>query len=343
VWAIAVFALLVLRLDGKTKFSYLSIGMILSLILSFIIGFTSFGLSYALISQLSQSIIVLGVLIFFSNSFDRKYFENSTNIAVKVVLVYAVYQLFARIYTLPFAFLPVTNDMLTLIEEASGYQRGFRLSGTSRIMEARVSSFFVEPGHLGFFGAFVFFSSKMRSTRKLAFLLILLSQSLGAYVITLIVFLLYHLSWRNALVYISVLCAGIIFLLHTETNYYFLSRLKLYLYGGWEVIKVQARFSDLQLIWSTWKSNFLLGTGLATIKSILPDATFSIHYLVILFERGVLGLFIYIIAFFSKKKTTLWFFIFTALFWKPYIFYIPLFFALAIIDNENTVYSRSRT
>jgi hypothetical protein len=342
VWSLLVLVLLIFKMNRNLAISYLALGMSISLIFSFFIGLINIGLSYSLISQLVQSILVLSILLFFSGKFDRISFEKASNAAVNLVLIYGVYQFFARIFSLPLAFLPVTNSMIALIDEASGFQRGYRLYGGSRIMEARVSSFFVEPGHLGFYGAFVFFSSRIRSTKNKAAFLILLSQSLGAYVVTLLVLLFQRLDLRNILLFLLVLLLGVFILLRVETNYYFVSRLRLYLDGGWEVIKLQARFADLPLIVKLWKTNPLFGTGLGTIKSVLPDATFSIHYLVILFERGIIGFCIYFSAFFVSKKSSLWLFILLALFWKPYIFYVPLFFTLGILGYENTLRGRQR-
>ena len=306
-------------------------------------GLLHLGMSYSLITQLVQSILIISIVIFFAENFNRESYEKSTDLFTKIVLIYAIYQFFARIFSLPFAFLPVTNPMISLIDEAEGFQRGYRLHASSRIFEARVSSFFVEPGHLGFYGAFVYFSSRIRRTRRNGLLLLLLSQSLGAYVVTILVLLLRRLTLRRITGSITIMMLCVLVIQHVETSYYFLSRLNLYLDGGWEAMKLQARFASLPQIWEVVKSNIFLGTGLAAIKSILPDETFSVHYLVIIFERGILGFCIYFGPFFlARKRSPLWLFTIIALLWKPYVFYAPLFLILGIIENESNLYSRKR-
>lgn len=100
-----------------------------------------------------------------------------------VVTVYGVYQVFARMYGLPLAFLPVTNLQQ---ETSDGLQRGAAFgSGLFR----RASSVFVEPTDFGLFGSWLFCFGLGGSTLAQGFwplaislTILLASQSLGAFI-----------------------------------------------------------------------------------------------------------------------------------------------------------------
>ncbi len=215
------------------------------------------------------------------------------------VVAYGGYQMFARTFHLPFAFLPVTNKQEYAVD---GLQRGWEKSDFTR-----ASSLFVEPAAFGYFCLWLVvigLSLEKSRLRNVALLLalggILFSQSLSAVLglgILLLVYVCSHpinVRLIRQLITVAVVVAlgfALIPLLVPDALSLFSERIQQAL--TLDERADSGRVDHLPACWEIYKRAPVWGHGISSLAAADADGSgsdvTSVTYALLLMERGAIG------------------------------------------------------
>ena len=233
--------------------------------------------------------------------------ENSIIIMGVPIVVYACYQMLARVAHLPGAFLPVTNKQYYV---EGGLQRDWNKADVTRS-----SSIFSEPSELGFYCLWLFvigLSTKNKKLRIISLLLgsvgVLVSQSLSAVLGVVAIFVGYFVIQgisRQLIRHVflmAVMFTAVVLALNTIAPEAF---------GRFSERIVEAVFLDeradsgrvdhLPACFELIKASPVWGYGissLAAADSNGSDVT-TVNYVMVLMERGIVGAVLFFIPWFS--------------------------------------------
>jgi len=258
-----------------------------------------------------QSLLAIGVMLnVASMDWERQLSRmrwTMLTVAASIV-VFGCYQLIARNFDLPFAFLPITNQQLLSDE---GLQRGYGTVFLGAGSFTRVSSFFPEPSDLGRFMLWVFvigFASA-RQFDKLVFMGlgmvgIILSQSMGAMLGFAVFLPLAMLVKRDArgglqaLLVVIVATISLVIIFPTNASL-LLERAVTILTERENYLMETQRFAYIGEGLRVFLERPLVGHGIGSLRSVVsPDAVISSTFLLNLIERGLAGSFLYYAPFF---------------------------------------------
>ncbi|HSM03749.1 MAG TPA: hypothetical protein VK858_03980, partial [Longimicrobiales bacterium] len=259
---------------------------------------------------LGQGVLALGFLILGARAGppSRETVKRLIVPAAVLVMALAAYQVPARAFDLPGAWLPITNAQISGDE---GFQRGF-----TRAMEGdtftRASSFFPEPSDLGRFSAWLGLLGLLGPTRKsaagavligLGVLGVVLSQSvgglvaLGAGVGLAALFGSRRVSFGGGLIRVIgvllVLGTAVLVAAQFELLTPLVERLAGIASGDTDLARTQ-RFADLAVVTVAAMEYPLLGLGLGAVGDLPGSPLVSIGYLVLILERGLIGTLLFV-------------------------------------------------
>jgi len=290
------------RCDGLA----LSTFIIITLITSSLLLATSVSLlsSSNLKTTLTHTIQnVLGIIVLWGSArIDYRthlaWFRNCFLFFASIVLLFGIYQLLARAYDLPLAFLPVTNLQIGADE---GKQRGYSNPYMGSGPFTRGSSFFPEPSDFGYFMLWAFsLGHALRKGRARNIMVslgvtgILASQSFGALIGLIFLVLLLPIFGRSPgfVLKVAVLFGTIWWIVNAVTPQVtntFLTRAENISYGGLGYLEATGRFADF---WDNLRvvgERPLLGHGIASYKQVAGMNILSSAYMLLLMERGMVG------------------------------------------------------
>ncbi len=215
-----------------------------------------------------------------------------------ITLAYAIYQYVARMHSLPFAFLPVTNLQISTDQ---GLQRGASLGLVATGGFARVSSFFAEPSDLGRFMLWCVAvgCGWIRDWIGLALIGvgiagILVSQSMGGIVglcLLLPTLLFLKRDFQSSLLIFllgSMLLPSFVYVFPDAFNTVF-TRAELIATERESRLLKRARFAYLEENTEIFLEAPLLGHGLASIRTVAEDNVVGNAFMLLLIERGIVG------------------------------------------------------
>lgn len=295
--------------------------LVVSLITPIILNVSAIDLST--FTHLIQSIVCLVVFFIFSTiKLSNRVVDNLVNIIVISVFlccIYGVYQFFARLNSLPFDYLPMTNLQISADE---GMQRGYSNRYLHGIIFTRVSSFFSEPSEFGRFllltFPFVFYCYKGNNKIKLLVLSLvavslLLTQSLASMLIALIALTIYFLKNGRRHVTVFIVIFPLIILISWLLVYFNIVQLgsldrfeKIYELG-WKYLDSTARFKDTFTVLEIASDNLISGLGIGRISDVVSNYVVANLILLLLIERGLvctlLFLSVYLSPLFFERKS----------------------------------------
>jgi hypothetical protein len=219
-------------------------------------------------------------------------------LAIPLVL-YGIYQLFARLLGLPYGWLPVTNLQQY---EASGFQRNY-LDET----HIRASSVFVEGSDFAYFGLWIIAFGLSASSVKgrwlgtvLGFSIVGLSQSLGGLLgagLMLIVLTVVTRRWGPfirvvAICFSLLILGGPFFPQQTEK---FLARVEAAF--SLDEAADSDRVAKLPANLETWSRAPIFGHGIGSWRSAEATQGISSGWMMLLIERGIVGSSLYLVPF----------------------------------------------
>ena len=305
-------------LCSRCLFSACSLSLFMSGFLAWTVAFLSYAELEKTFTHLIQYSLALGVMVGAQSLDWRRLFPRFRKYLLwiaAIVLAYGCYQYVARQQGLPFAFLPVTNQQLSLKEEQGGLQRGAKLAMTDRVERARVSSFFIEPGHMATFMLWVFAVGYgcMKSRTGTLLMLVgsmgaLLSQSMFAPIGLLvlpIVMTILRIDFRRIdlrrgakLLFLAAVVVVTLFAFFAPVFDTLGSRARL-------IVTEREQYLVQRQRWASVEDNFrifleapFLGHGMASIKKVAPENVMGSAIPAHLIEHGLIGTFLYFAPFF---------------------------------------------
>ena len=289
-----------------------------------------------------QMFLSLIIFLFFA-SFDSKnidFFRSFiTNFGV-VIAIFAIYQVFARPYGLPFDYLEITNQQIGSIE---GFQRTVEYGGGGNFEFLRVSSTFAEPGDFAKFMLICMSINFLRGTGFRIFLTqifstvgVIISQSIGGYfIVSALYALFFGLKRIVFFMFLLFLFFGLASLL-AEGLLVFISRFDSIFTGS--VFSASYRFIYISEALNRLESYAIFGAGIGNADLIFNQIIISSFWLNFAGEYGLFGItyFLVILGLMAVKANNsgenwlqVWLFVeFIALFWKPGLLYSSTLFAL---------------
>lgn len=348
--ALHVFVLLTLvslrRIDRTVFIACL--GIIASFLFASVVGIFFYTTITKFLTHGLQTLFCVLTIIFFTRyDLSNAVAQKLLCITVLIVLAYLVYQLAGRFQGWDYTFLKIRNLQLSSDGNSSGFQRGYHLLGT-RILELRPNSFFIEPGTLGYFCAGMALLIIKPTYKIVALIGLLFSMSLGAYFIysfTLLCKLL--IEKRFFRLSVIILISIILFAaLHNFSDMFRLNIseriLRVFWDGGFSGEK---RFRHIEVFYDFFTNSPVYGYGLYGEKIVLGDTALSMVYQMLLVERGIIGLVLYMspivfLGFYqtSKYQKVIAIFYFTSLLWKPYKFFLPGFMFVGYMLSKRKRY-----
>lgn len=287
------------------------------------------------ITHFIQSIICLLTFTVFSSLDPRFFFPVFSKYSyyfLSLVLIYGIYQFFARVYNLPFDFLSITNLQ---ISDDLGFQRGFNKSQSINQTFVRVSSFFSEPSDYGRFLLLVYpwtlYYKRSLIVLLLVIINVLLTQSLATISIGIFALLFWYLlNYDTSKILKRIIYALLAFLflipvinLNSENDtFQSLFRIFKIYEDGWLYLNDTQRFSDTSKIFQFILDKPLFGYGLGSIVGFVENHVVSNLFFLILMERGFLGLILFL-SFISYPIFTLK---------NKHYYYAPLIYYLVIVQ-----------
>lgn len=353
---------------GYKKFPLASPGFLSIILLSFLGAFTATIWSN-LDSSTATSILQMSfsvILFLFFSTFDRdkvRYLRICIGVVALVVVGYAIYQLIARPFGLPFGYLEITNQQYG---SADGLQRTAAHGGSGSFEFLRVSSFFAEPGDLAKFLLIAMIVSYNRFSRGSYQLLTILifgatifaSQSLGG-IFILICILPFLVKAKNIASIILFGSFMILPIISLDNNFdVFVGRLNSILSGSAFTDSNRFKFLNEALEVIALKPFF--GAGVGSSDIVFSNMIIANFWVNLLGEFGLIGSLIfaltyiyYVIRAFSLPENWLkiWLIVeFMALFWKPQLLYSSTIFVLfglihasSKFDKKNNLVARPKS
>jgi len=223
------------------------------------------------------------------------------------IVVYAGYQMAARIAHWPFAFLPITNQQYYI---DGGLQRDW-----DKAEVTRASSVFSEPSELGFYCLWLIvfgFSCKSVRLRVMAMVLgctgILFSQSLSAVVGAFVLLVTYLLSHRvstqtiRQLVMMGIIIVAVIGLMKPLAPEAF-DRLsdRVTQAATLDERADSGRVDHLPACWRIFSESPVWGHGISSLAAATSsgsDVT-TVNYAMLLMERGLIGTIFFLVPWFA--------------------------------------------
>lgn len=338
----------VLSIFQMFSFSGVSISLLLILPLLFIIpyekscsnltmlafSFLVISLSFPIIFNISsvhsstfthfmQSILCLIVFCIFSTiKLSEDIVETLINIILVSIVIccsYGIYQFFARLYSLPFDYLPMTNLQISADE---GMQRGYSNQYLHNIIFSRVSSFFSEPSEFGRYllltFPFIFFCYHSKTKYIILSLMVvslLLTQSIASISIGFIVFSLYLISKGKfySIAYVMFIPLLIMILWGLASFHLIelgsLDRFEKIYKLGWGYLDETARFKDTFIVLDIVFDNLVSGLGIGRISDVVNNYVVANLFFLLLIERGLvftlMFLSVFILPLFFKRESQL--------------------------------------
>jgi O-antigen ligase/polysaccharide polymerase Wzy-like membrane protein len=277
--------------------------LLLSGLLAWAIAFLKYPVLEKTFTHMFRSVLAIGVMIGAASiDWDREFPRLRKMLAVIAVIVlgFAYYQLLARKYDLPFAFLPITNLQLATDE---GMQAGYSRVFQGAAPMTRVSSFFVEPSRLGRFMLWVFaFGYACRASFGLKLLLmctgvvgIVLSQSMGglvglAFLVSVAILLKHDLrGFILSLVLFGVAFAALLHFAPEEAERV-KSRAETIAAMREEHLLQTQRFRDIEDHTGVFMESPVFGHGIASLRKVTdPLSVVGNSFMLLLVERGLIG------------------------------------------------------
>lgn len=321
-----------------------STGILSSFLFTSLVGAFYFGSLEKFVTHgLQTSFCILTIIFFSQYNFNAPVAQKLINVTIAIVFVYLLYQLIGRFIGWNYTFLKVNNLQISLSENTEGFQRGYHLLG-SRILELRPNSFFIEPGSLGYFGAGMAFLSRNILMKIVASLIVLLSMSMGAYLIFFVSMAVKLLLEKRFLTILFIISIGIVsaVLLHYFSDMFRVNITERFYRVFFEKgFGVEKRLRDIDAFFDFFNSSPVIGYGLYGEKVVLKDSALSMVYQSLLIERGLIGTALHFMPMFiatlaNRRTTVLVFasFYFISLFWKPYKFFIPSYLFIGYVLNK---------
>ena len=319
-----VSSLLTIRaLFSRCLFSVYSLSLFMSGFIAWAVAFLSYSELEKTCTHLIQYSLALGVMVG-AQSLDWKHifprFRKYLLWIAAIVLAYGCYQYVARQQGLPFDFLPVTNQQLSLKEVEGGLQRGAKLAMTDRVGLARVSSFFIEPGVMAMFMIWVLavgYGSRRDRTGSLLMLIgsagALLSQSMGGLIGLLalpVIMTILRLDLprrmdllrvrRGAkLLFLGAVVVVTLFVFFSPVLDILGSRAKLIVTKREQHLQQRQRWASVEDSFRIFLEAPFLGHGMASIEKVVPVGIFMGNAIPAhLIEHGLIGTFLYFMPFF---------------------------------------------
>ena len=358
-----VLAILAARSDHLYGFSTLS--LVLSTGLAWSVAYIVHGEQEKTVNHLLQCLLTIGVMVG-ARSIDWKAIlpklQKGLLWIATIILFYGGYQYVARQHKLPLAFLPVTNQQLTITDEDGGLQRGAQLASTSRVLGSRVSSCFAEPSHMAYFMLWVFAVGYGCTKGTMGSLLmtvgvagVLLSQSMGGFVgllfLPLVMTVLKMDLQRTAMlaglgaVVVALLFFGYGAVFDTLGN----RASKIVTQRDQYLVK-EKRFAFVEENFEIFLEAPYLGHGLASQTKVAAGNTIANAYQAVLIERGLIGAFLYFAPFFwactrlvrmqsqrdeaADVALMVLLVVVYAFAWRSQLFFTPLYFTLGFAISQ---------
>lgn len=306
--------LAVYSLRSKHFLTPASASLMLSTLLAWSVAFISYAEYEKTFTHLIQCLLTIGVMIG-AQSLDWKRvfprFRKHLLWIAAIVLAYGCYQFVARQHSLPLAFLPVTNQQVTVkMVEGEYQQRGTRLAMTERVEEARVSAFFPEPGNLAVFMLWVFAVGYGCTKGRTGLLLIVigiagvvLSQSMAGFIGLLLLPIIMSILRLNFRRTIQLLLIAAVVLL-TVVSFLppvfdrIATRATRIVTEREDYLLREKRFRDVADNFRIFLEAPFLGHGMASMEKVAPNNVVGDSFQTHLIERGLLGTFLYYAPFF---------------------------------------------
>ncbi|MFA6240897.1 MAG: hypothetical protein WC655_08215 [Candidatus Hydrogenedentales bacterium] len=261
-------------------------------------------------THLFQAMLGIGVMIGTASvNWDQQWprFRKMFAWVAVVVLVFGFYQIAARKYGMPLAFLPMTNLQLGSDE---GMQRGYHLALGSTGEFTRVSSFLAEPSDLGRFMLWVFavgLACRERTQRVLLLTVgtvgIMLSQSMGGLLgLTLVLAVVMLLKRDLRGLFLSMLLFGIAFIVFShywpdETGA-LMERAGFIARERGAYLGETGRFRYIFEHLGVFQAAPFIGHGIASFRTVTPPESIVFNgVMLLLIERGLIGAFFFLAPF----------------------------------------------
>lgn len=252
-------------------------------------------------THLVQQLIGVGVLIGAQSINWQAVFPRFRKVLLGLSLValgYGIYQVPARQFGLPYAFLPMTNQQ---IGADHGMQRGATDGSGGTSSFTRVSSFLAEPSDLGRWMLWIVAVGYACDGGRLRLYLlsvgvagVLISQSMGGIVGLVLMGLFVSVSKGQARQWVAFLCiCGLLvsglYLLAPQAFETLATRVQLIASERENNLLDQARFRDIEANMGIIGEAPLLGHGLASVTEVAPENVVSDTWQLVLMERGFIG------------------------------------------------------